>query len=154
MGEMNRRLQDSFGLSPTAGMVLSVVEGSPDPPTASTIAERLIVSNASVTSLLDTLEARGLITRRRDDGDRRRTLVELTDQAHEVLDDLLPGLHQLERRVFATLTGSERRQFERMLDRLHDSISEVSEESNTELSGERHVPPRIQVNRGSKRPRA
>jgi DNA-binding MarR family transcriptional regulator len=39
------------------------------------MAERLIVTTASVTSLLDTLERRGLLERRPDPTDRRRPLI-------------------------------------------------------------------------------
>jgi DNA-binding MarR family transcriptional regulator len=47
---------------------------------ASAIAEETALTPAAVTSLLDRLEARGFVRRRRDAGDRRRVLVEATER--------------------------------------------------------------------------
>jgi DNA-binding MarR family transcriptional regulator len=51
------------------------------------LADRLLVSRPSITGLLDTLQARGLIHRRPHGDDRRRVLVELTDAGMQMLRD-------------------------------------------------------------------
>src|SRR3712207_1660616 len=68
-----------LGLSPSAFNVLVSLhnsEGRVLEPCQ--LAERLLVSRPSVTGLLDTLQAKGLIVRRPHADDRRRVLVELT----------------------------------------------------------------------------
>jgi DNA-binding MarR family transcriptional regulator len=49
------------------------------PMTASRLAEATGLSAAATTSMIDRLEQKGFVRRRRGDGDRRQVLVELTD---------------------------------------------------------------------------
>ena len=77
----NRQTYDEYELSPSARQVLAVVEGADGPLEPSIIAERLLVTTGSMTSLLDNLEKRGLIVRRRHPNDRRKVLIEITSGA-------------------------------------------------------------------------
>jgi DNA-binding MarR family transcriptional regulator len=54
---------------------------------------------ANVTRILDRLEARGLVTRRNDPGDRRATLVFLTGSGQALADELYRVIEPLARRV-------------------------------------------------------
>lgn len=102
-------------LSPSAFNVLMALRNTPggvlEP---CDIAERLLVTRPSVTGLLDTLESKGLVERGAHPADRRRRLVRLTDQAHDVLsanlgrhyaalDDLLADVGDDERRSLVGL---------------------------------------------------
>ena len=61
-----------------------------------------------MTSMLDTLERRGLVRRMPHPDDRRKLLVDVTDEAVAILDEMLPSLHQRERAVIdAALTKEE-----------------------------------------------
>ena len=51
----------------------------------SELANRLSLSQATVTSILDRLEARGMVARCRSEKDRRRVLVSLLETGHEAL---------------------------------------------------------------------
>jgi DNA-binding MarR family transcriptional regulator len=53
--------------------------------TAGALAKAAELTPASVTALLDSLEERGIATRRRDEHDRRCVVVTLTAEGHEVL---------------------------------------------------------------------
>ena len=64
LAEINRRAKASFDLSASAVAVLAIVDGATEPITPGMIAERAIVSSASATSVLDTLERRALLVRR------------------------------------------------------------------------------------------
>lgn len=91
-------------------MALAVIEGAGEPLEPSVIAERLIITSGSMTSMLDTLEKRGLVRRMPHPGDRRKLLVDVTDEAVSILDQLLPSLHRRERQVVdAALTTDEQR---------------------------------------------
>ena len=143
MAEHARRLQREFGISPTAGMVLSTVEGAGHPLSPTAIAERLIVTTASVTSLLDTLEKRGLVVRRPHPDDRRRVLVAVTADGQAVLDRLLPGMHGVERRMFEGLSGADRRRLLKTLGWLQARAAAMAEGPMEPLEGPRRKPERL-----------
>ena len=52
----------------------------------SELSEHLHIAPRSTTEVVDALESRGLVERRPDPGDRRATLVEVTEQGASVLD--------------------------------------------------------------------
>ena len=75
------------------------------------IAERVLITTGSMTSVLDTLEKRGLIQRMPHPDDRRKLLVDITPDAQAILDELLPSLHAREREVISTaLSTNEQRE--------------------------------------------
>jgi DNA-binding MarR family transcriptional regulator len=107
----NRQTRDEHRLSPSARQALAVVEGAGQPLEPSVIAERLLTTTGTMTSLLDTLERRGLIRRLPHPDDRRKILIDITADARTILDDLLPSLHARERAVVSeALTVAEQRQ--------------------------------------------
>ncbi len=106
----NRQTFDEYQLSPSARQILAVVEGAGRPLEPSVIAERLLVTTGSMTSLLDNLEKRGLIRRQPHPEDRRKLLIDITPAAQAIVDELLPSLHARERDVMAAaLSASEQR---------------------------------------------
>lgn len=83
--EFNARLLASqSGLTASQLIVLQSVvrEGKVTP---STVAQTVSLSQATVTALVDKLEGRGLVTRRRDTQDRRRIWIEPTADGHTAL---------------------------------------------------------------------
>jgi DNA-binding MarR family transcriptional regulator len=110
------------GLSIPARILLATLEGAGEPLSHSTIAERLFVTGASVTSLVDTLERKGLVRRIRDTVDRRVVLVELTDEAYPVLDSFLAEITTLHAHEFAVLDEEERETLDRLLAKVAASI--------------------------------
>ena len=89
-------------------MALAVIEGAGEPLEPGLIAERLLITSGSMTSMLDTLEKRGLVVRKPHPADRRKLLVDITDDGRAVVDRLLPSLHQRERVVIeAALSPGE-----------------------------------------------
>jgi DNA-binding MarR family transcriptional regulator len=95
----NHQSREQYRLSPSARQVLAVVEGARQPLEPSVIAERVLITTGSMTSLLDTLERRGLVQRMPHPADRRKLLVDITPDAQAILDQLLPSLHARERDV-------------------------------------------------------
>ena len=126
MGLHNRHTLDQYRLSPSARGVLAVVEGAGQPLEPSVIAERLVVTTGSMTSLLDNLEKRGLVRRLPHPDDRRKLLVDITPDAQAVVDELLPNLHARERDVIgAALTTSEQRTLLRHLAKLQQAAADA-----------------------------
>ncbi|WP_305784267.1 MarR family winged helix-turn-helix transcriptional regulator [Symbioplanes lichenis] len=50
------------------------------------VAQRLGIDRTTMVALLDELERKGVVARRPDPGDRRRNIVELTEQGERTLD--------------------------------------------------------------------
>ena len=85
-GEMERRQARRMGLGATDMQALRLLElQGPLGPTE--LGRRLDLRSASVTVLLDRLEAGGLVERVRDDRDRRRVTVRAKPQALRMLFD-------------------------------------------------------------------
>ena len=111
-----------FNLSPATGLVLSILADSETPLSPNTIADRLIISRASVTSLLDSLEKRGFVKRQPHLSDRRRLLVELTDSGRQVANQFRPIVHQHQKVWLKALNEKEQEQLIQMLHRLQASL--------------------------------
>src|SRR5690348_214950 len=114
----------SFNLTPASGLVLSILadaEGSLPP---NEIADRLIISRATVTGLVDSLERRGYVERRPHHSDRRMILVEITAKGRQVADAFRPVVHQHEKDWFHTLNEQEQQQLFDALHRLQAALTE------------------------------
>jgi DNA-binding MarR family transcriptional regulator len=112
----NRQTTNAYQLSPSGRQILAVVEGAGEPLEPSVIAQRLLITTGSVTSLLDNLEKRGLIRRLPHPQDRRKLLVDITPAAQAIVDELLPSLHARERDVMSgALSTNEQRALLRLI---------------------------------------
>lgn len=104
MASVERR----HGLSNAAAQTLAIIEGAGEPLAPSIIAERLMVTTGSITSLLDTLERRGLVRREAHPSDRRRLLVHLTDEGAALVDAFLPEIVAVQTALVAGLSEADR----------------------------------------------
>ena len=122
----NRLTSERYQLSGSARGVLAVVEGAGRPLEPTVIAERLMVTTGSMTSLLDNLEKRGLIRRLRHPDDRRKLLIDITPDARAIVDELLPALHARERDVIGqALTATEQRRLLGLLAKVQHAAAEA-----------------------------
>ncbi|HET9722355.1 MAG TPA: MarR family transcriptional regulator [Actinomycetota bacterium] len=110
------------GLSIAARILLATLEGAGEPLSQTAIAERLFLTGASVSSLVNTLERTRLVRRVRSVSDRRVVLVELTDAAYPVIDAYLADVTTLHAHEFAVLDDEERETFVRLLAKVAASI--------------------------------
>ncbi|MGA7270407.1 MAG: MarR family transcriptional regulator [Acidimicrobiia bacterium] len=125
--ELSRRLRHEAGLSTRALMLLATVDGLGGRATPSQIAAHVPISTAAITSLVDTNERKGLVERRPHPDDRRKVQVVLTTQGQALLDRILPGAHILESEIISALTGDERANLLRILQKLQNSVEQVSQ---------------------------
>jgi DNA-binding MarR family transcriptional regulator len=79
---LDHSVADYFGIDHTAYRCIDILDQE-GPMTAGKLAARARLSPGAMTALLDRLEQRGLARRRRDTEDRRRVLVEVTDEVRE-----------------------------------------------------------------------
>lgn len=121
----NRALS-GYQLSPAARQALAVLDGAGEPLSPTEIARRLIVTTASVTSLLDTLERRGLVERRPDPADRRRLLVAITPPAQAMVRQYVPEVVALQGAVMSGIDEEDRQQLIAVLTRIREAIAAAS----------------------------
>ena len=129
-------------LSPAARQALAVLEGADRPLSPTTIAERLLVTTASTTSLLDTLERRRLVRRSPDPDDRRKVLVTLTEDGRQVVDQFLPQVVALQTALMAGLTEQQRHQLMESLTTIREAIDTLDADAVVAASPPRGTPQR------------
>ena len=86
--------------------------------TQSKLAEAMGVSGATMTHHLNALEARGLVRRWRDEGNRRVQQVELTDEGIAVFDRLREVAMRFDERLRSKLSDDETAQLAALLEKL------------------------------------
>lgn len=103
---INARLRTQ-DLHLAAAQALAVLEGAEGPLTPNEINAHLHLTSGSVTSLLDRLEQRGLVTRGPHPTDRRKVLVSITDAGSELVDWHLPETVAIQTALFQVLTPDQ-----------------------------------------------
>ena len=92
------------------------------------VAARMHITSGTVTSLLDNLERQDYVVRSADANDRRRVLVDITPAAQAVLDEVLPAIQQVSRKIIDGI-GVQRQQA--LLDTLDDIRQAIVELPDT-----------------------
>src|ERR1700720_1696813 len=82
------RVLKTGGLSATQYNVLRILRGAPEGLACGEIASRMITRDPDITRLLDRLEKRGLISRRRESTDRRTVMARITPEGLALLNRL------------------------------------------------------------------
>jgi len=85
------------------------------PITQQELGDILFVDANNLVLLLNELESREFALRRRDPADRRRHLVEITDEGIRALDAAEKGIESVEDDVFAPLSATERAELHELL---------------------------------------
>jgi len=117
------QLLQPFNLTPASGLVLSMLADSEEPLSPHEIAKRLIVSRATITGLVDSLERRAFVNRRPHPTDRRMLLVEITDKGRQVADEFRPIVHRHHWVWFEPLDEKEKERFIDFLHRIQASLN-------------------------------
>ena len=81
----SKRLQKESGLTTSQLLVMEIIERL-ESPSPSAIAREIVLSQATVTSLLDRLEKNALVTRSRCSQDKRQVTVSLTPEGQKIVE--------------------------------------------------------------------
>ena len=129
IGLHDRQAWEDHQLSGTAKQALPVLEGAGEPLEPTVIAERLIITTGSMTSMLNTLERRGLVRRMPHPDDRRKLLISVTPKGAAIVDRMLPSLHSRERTIINdALTKTEQRQLRTLLAKVQASCAQHADD--------------------------
>src|SRR5438045_9262336 len=101
---LSRRFR-RYGLSLSGFNALVILRQSSEAVNPHEIADRLLVTRAAVTAILDTLEEKGLVRRDRSGADGRMSLIAITAGGKKLLDGLLPE-HFAAERAMASVPGA------------------------------------------------
>jgi len=118
------RILGRYGLSQGRFLTLIVLNRDPEEEiTPSDLAERVGVTRATMTGLLDTLAKDGWIERIQHNEDRRRVVVRLTKDGLAHLGRMLPGYYREISRFMAGLNGQEHETLFKVLGKVREGLS-------------------------------
>ena len=141
LAELARRRRPYADLSVAAFQVLAIIEGEGTPLPPSVVAERMVTTTGTMTSLIDTLVRRGLVRRLPHPDDRRMLLIDITDAGRDVVDLVLPVTHRITKDMFQVLTEDERQHLLELLGRVQERLTVMREEPvPTDPAPMRHKP--------------
>lgn len=109
------RLLKAHGLSPTQYNMLRILRGAPAGLACGEIAGRMITRDPDVTRLLDRLEKSGLISRSREERDRRTVKTRITTEGLTLLAQLDAPMLALHRKQLGHLRREQLRGFSELL---------------------------------------
>jgi DNA-binding MarR family transcriptional regulator len=79
------------------------------------------VDPSVLVAMLNDLENAGLAERRRDPGDRRRHIVEISSRGTQLVTDVYASIASVEANLFAALDANEIDLLHKLLDRIKDT---------------------------------
>lgn len=100
--------------------------GAPYELTAGALLKAAMVTSGAITNRIDRMEAKGLVERVRDAGDRRSVLIRLTPRGLAVVDEAAGAHVENEARLLAALGPSEREDLAGRLRVLLESLGDTS----------------------------
>ncbi|MFJ5807163.1 MarR family winged helix-turn-helix transcriptional regulator [Streptomyces sp. NPDC093093] len=134
LSRLNRRMNVAYGRQ-TAALGISnaewevlkalVISGSPYRMGPSELAKRLGLTPAAMTHRIDRMTSEGLVTRERDESNRVRVIVELTDEGRSKWLDAMRAATIFEEDLLQDLSTAERGVLGDMLTRLLDRVEDL-----------------------------
>jgi DNA-binding MarR family transcriptional regulator len=107
--------------------LMQLARFAPDGLTPSDLADKLGVTRATMTGLLDGLEREGFIARVPNPSDRRSHVVRVTPAGLEKMRAIIPAHMQRLSSVLAPLADRDRKQLSHLVDLLGEGLSNVPE---------------------------
>lgn len=103
-----------FNVTPVQGSVL-IFLAEEDQTSSAHLGNRAKLDSATLTGILDRLEATGLLERRRNPDDRRSVLICLTPEGRDVADDIRSTAEEANRAFLSDLSAEESQIFRLLL---------------------------------------
>ena len=94
------------------------------------LADKILIPNSSLTYVLDILENKKYIERKRDPNDRRRQLLSLTDEGETIFSDVYDVHYEYMSDIFNVLSKEEVEQLETLLKKVGKRAEEKLNDAN------------------------
>jgi len=121
------KMLKGYGLSQGRFLILIVMNRQPDKlTTPSILAEKIGVTRATMTGLIEGLVKDGFIKRYSHDSDRRKQNLKLTDGGRNLLENLLPDYWSRIYKLMSGLTKKEEKELTRLLRKIADQVAELT----------------------------
>jgi MarR family transcriptional regulator, organic hydroperoxide resistance regulator len=111
-----------FDISPAQYNVLRILRGAKEALACGQIAERMVSRDPDITRLLDRMEGRGLVSRARDEQDRRVVKTQINATGLRLLEEIAPLITAHHRRQFAGFGEKKLRQLVEWMEQLRASV--------------------------------
>ena len=115
-GRIHRHLLDDNLTQSQFGVLEALYHLGPLSP--SDLGQKILKSNANLTTVLDSLEKKRLVVRDRSASDRRRISVQLTESGEQLIARIFPRHAEIIAREFSVLSPEEHLQLGRLLKKL------------------------------------
>jgi len=96
-----------------------------DSSTMSELAENIGAKLPSMTMMIDNLTEEGLVERARDEQDRRKVIVRLTDKGRQLRQEFLQQRKLIAEQLFAKISREEEQELMRLLGRVCDILEKA-----------------------------
>lgn len=114
-----------FDITEAQFNVLFLLKYVPKPIIQSDLGKRLVVTRASITSVLDKLESKGLVKRHAVPGNRRINHVDLTAAGERLFHRIEPLYRENLHRVMDSFTDSDCRKLTRILEQIREKTTSI-----------------------------
>lgn len=115
---VKNRIKDNFGINQTQFNLISQLDRAPEGIRMGEVARRTVVTGSNVTAVVDDLERRGLVRRQTAQGDRRATVITLTEHGRQAFAQMAPVHANWIEDIFAEMPRHEKRALVEQLDGL------------------------------------
>lgn len=121
-GALSRHYASRFGIGIPEWRVIANLGRHPGL-SANEVAERSAMDKVTVSRAVAALEHKGLLDRARDDADKRRSRLHLSDKGQRVYAEIAPLALGFERDLLTALTAEENAQLDRIIDKLNEKMN-------------------------------
>lgn len=127
-GALSRHYAARFGISIPEWRVIANLGRHPEL-SANQVADRSAMDKVTVSRAVAALENKGLLERTRDDGDKRRSRLRLSEEGQAVYVEIAPLALGFERELLTALSPEEVTQLHGIIDKLTDKMDELSKDN-------------------------
>ena len=99
VSNMLKKDMQSYGLNPTEFTVMEVLYSKGAQP-IQIIGNKVLLASSSITYVIDQLEKKDLVERKINENDRRVTLVSLSDEGYQLMDNIFPQHSDIIKQLF------------------------------------------------------
>lgn len=96
-----------------------------DSSTMTELADNIGAKLPSMTMMIDNLAEEGLVERARDEQDRRKVIVRLTDKGRRIREEFLEQRKQVAQQLFAKLSKEDEQELMRLLEQVCDILEKA-----------------------------